>query len=206
MKKAAHLIAFTLLFISCQKNDPIAELDQEEVGSAEILFTEVARQAHDDHYHYHEVEAPETARIKFSGVQMLPAIDAHIHLSKGKTYRFQLRAKDFYGRETEQTFVDNAESHFAFILGIPTGAAEVVYADMKSDGSSAQVGITGYITVTSETDKFTVRYIMRHLNKGVREQIEPTRDWSNSNFAMFTGANDLDIKFDLHFVDGDHRH
>ena len=206
MKKLAYLLVFTLTLVSCQKDDPTPEVDQEEVGGAELVFTEVEREAHDDHYHYVDIADAEVETIQFTGAQMAPPVGEHIHLSKGKTYRFQLKAKDFYGRETQQTFVDKAENHFAFILGVPTGAAEVVYADTASDGNKVAVGVTGYITVTAETGKFTMRYIMRHLSNGVRSKIDPARDWSNTNFTQFTGANDLDLNFDAHFVDGDHGH
>lgn len=200
MKKLIYLFVFTFTFgfISCQKDDPTPEVDQEEVGSASITFTEVEREAHGDHYHYDDIDNPEIETVVFSG--------AHIHLEKGKTYRFELKATDFAGRETQQTFVEKEENHFVFMLGIPDGAAEVVYKDKKTDGTSVAVGVTGYITVIAETSSFTLRYIMRHLNNGVKPNIDPSVDWSNSDFTKFTGANDLDLRFEAHFVDDDHGH
>lgn len=206
MKKLAYLFILAFTFTACQKDDPTPEIDQEEVGGAQILFTEVEREAHDDHFHYIDIENAETESIQFPGTQMAPPVNEHIHLTVGKTYRFQLKAKDFYGRDTEHTFVEKAENHFAFILGIPEGAAEVVYADKKSDGSRVSVGVTGYITVLEGTDKFRIRYIMRHLNNGVRDQIDPVNDWSSTDFTKFTGANDLDLNFEAHFVAGGHGH
>ena len=55
MKKLAYLLVFTLTLVSCQKDDPTPEVDQEEVGGAELVFTEVEREAHDDHYHYVDI-------------------------------------------------------------------------------------------------------------------------------------------------------
>ncbi|NGF57069.1 hypothetical protein G5B00_11150 [Parapedobacter sp. SGR-10] len=208
--KNTFYFTIALLFVfnitSCTKDDPTPELDQEEVGGAKITFTEVEREAHDDHYHYKDIDDPETETIEFSGTQMLPPVGAHVHLDKGKTYRFQLVATDFAARETQQTFVEKADNHFVFILGIPEGAAEIVYKDKKEDGTNVSVGVTGYLTVTKETESFTLRYIMRHLNNGVKANIDPATDWSNTDFTKFTGSNDLDLKFEAHFVDGDHGH
>jgi hypothetical protein len=137
---------------------------------------------------------------------MLPPVGEHIHLEKGKTYRFELKATDFSGRETQHTFVEKAENHFVFILGIPESAAEVVYKDKKADGTSVAVGVTGYITVLQAQPTFQIRYIMRHLNNNIKPNINPNTDWSNNNFTQFTGANDLDLKFEAHFVDDEHGH
>ena len=47
------ILAISVLFLapSCSKEDPVPEEDQEEVGTAKLVFTEVEREAHDDHYH-----------------------------------------------------------------------------------------------------------------------------------------------------------
>lgn len=197
---------FAFTSISCQKDDPTPEIDQEEVGGATLTFTEVEREAHGDHYHYDDIDNPYTDTIKFSGSDMLPPVGAHIHLEKGKTYRFELKVSDFYGRETQHTFVEKDENHFVFILGIPDGAAEVVYNDKKADGTSVAVGVTGYLTVLEETSSFQFQYIMRHLNNGIKSTIDPATDWCNVNFRQFTGANDLDLSLEAHFVEGAYAH
>lgn len=208
MKKLIYLLALTFAIssVSCKKDDPTPEDDQEEVGGAKFIFTEVEREAHDDHYHYEDIANPDIETITFSGAQMLPPVGSHIHLEKGKTYRFELKATDFAGRETQHTFVEKADNHFAFILGIPDASAEVVYKDKNADGTEVAVGVTGYLTVNNETSTFTMRYIMRHLNNGIRPNINPSTDWSNNNFTQFTGSNDLDLRFEAHFVDGHEGH
>lgn len=191
------LLAISFAFQSCKKDDPTPEIDQEEVGGAKITFTEVNND-------YNDIDNPDVETITFSGTDMLPPVDNHVHLEEGKTYRFELRATDFAGRETQQTFVEREENHFAFILGIPDGAAEVVYKDKKNDGTNVVVGVTGYITVVEETSAFTMRYVMRHLNNNVKQNINTATDWSLTNFTQFTGANDLDLRFNMHFV-SDHQ-
>jgi len=204
------ILAISVLFLapSCSKEDPVPEEDQEEVGTAKLVFTEVEREAHDDHYHYKDMENPEVKEVIFEGSAMLPPVDAHLHLYVGKTYRLELFTTDFAGRESQQTFINRADIHQAFILGNPTqsleGTMEYVYADRDADGNRLNVGVTGYLTVVEEADKFVLRYVMRHLNPGVKESIT-TEDWSNSDFTQFTGANDLDLKVEVHLV-GDHEH
>lgn len=206
--KQAHLfiIAISILFFApaCSKDDPTPEVDQEEVGTATLTFTEVEREVHDDHYHYHDIPNAEIEEIKFEGEQMLPPSGAHLHLAVGKTYRLELKATDFAGRESQQTFLSRADTHQAFILGAADGSLAYVYADRDADNNPVNVGVTGYLTVLKEASTFTLRYVMRHLNPGVKANIT-AHDWNNTNFTQFTGANDLDLKVGVHLVgvDGD---
>ncbi|MBD1432170.1 hypothetical protein H8B06_04970 [Sphingobacterium sp. DN00404] len=201
------ILAISILFFapSCSKDDPIPEEDQEEVGTATLTFTEVEREAHGDHYHYNDITDPEIEEVKFEGKDMLPPVDAHLHLEVGKTYRLELLATDFAGRETQQTFVSRADIHQAFILGAEAGSLEYVYADRNADNQRVNVGVTGYLTVLQETNTFTLRYVMRHLNPGVKDNITAA-DWNNTNFTQFTGANDLDLKVAVHLVSEDGHH
>ena len=210
MKKLKFTAILAILFIvasSCSKDDPKPELDQEEVGTATLTFTEVERESHGDHFHYNDIQNAEKETVKFSGTNLLPPTGTHLHLEVGKTYRLSLTATDFAGRETQQTFVERADIHQAFLLGAPAESLTYVYADKDADGKRVAVGVTGYITVNKATDKsFVFRYILRHLNAGVKDKIT-TADWNNTNFAQFTGENDLDLKVEIHLVaDGDHSH
>src|SRR5690606_20417400 len=205
MKKLSlFAIKFTILLsTSCSKDDPTPEIDQEEVNAAELVFTEVEREAHGDHYHYNEIENPDVEHVKFSK-EGLPEVGTHLHLEVGKTYKLELIAKDFAGRETQQTFVQRADIHQAFILGAPEGTFEYAYGDRDADNNKIQVGVTGYLTVAKEADTFVFRYIMRHLNPGVKANITAA-DWNNKDFAKFTGANDIDLQVEVHVV-SDHGH
>jgi len=204
MKKLS-LFAFALMFVwaasSCSKDDPTLENNQEEVGKAWLIFTEVKRELHGDHYHYHAVENPTSDTIRFDD-KGLPPVGAHLHLTEGKTYRLDLKAFDFANRETQHTFVEKDDIHQAFITGAPAEVLEYAYADKKGD-KSVNVGVTGYLTILKETEKgFDFRYTMRHLNAGVKAAIKAS-DW-NKDPAGFAGANDLDLTFDLHPVEGEH--
>lgn len=198
---ALSLIAF---IISCGKDDPVPEVDQEELSSAKLVFTEVEREAHGDHYHYNDIKDPEKDSISFSGINFVAPVGAHMDLEAHKTYRFELKVTDFQGRASQQTFVERHEQHFAFFNQIPDGTATIVYTDKLKDGTKVKVGTIGYITVDKPSNKFVLRYIMKHLNPGVKASINANTDIQIVDFNKFAGATDLDLKFEMHFIDDDH--
>lgn len=210
MKRISIVFILALLgfqFQSCEKDDPTPEVDQEEVGTATLTFTEVEAELHGDHYDYHDIADPDVETITFSGTDMLPPVGAHVHLEEGKSYRFELKTTDFAGRESQQTFVERDDIHYAFILGAPENTLRVEYADRKSDGTRVAVGVTGYLTVLDHSNTFVMEYVMRHLNPGVKAQINTAEDWNATNYQRFGGANDIHLRFEMHFVEGhDHDH
>ncbi len=197
----------TLAFQSCQKDDPVPEVDQEEVGTATLIFTEVHREAHDDHFHYEDFPGAHVDTIHFTPApngQLLPPVGAHFHLDKGKTYRVSLQTTDFAGRRSEQTFVTRDDIHQVFFTANPASEINTfsyVYADRNAAGQNVNVGVTGYMTILDTSRTFIMRYVMRHLNPGVKANITAA-DWNNPNFLNFAGATDLDLSFEMHFVDG----
>lgn len=207
MKKfnlAILAVSMIIFANSCSKNDPTPEVDQEEVSTASLTFTEVERVDHGDHFDYNDIENPETAAVTFSGADMLPPVGEHLDLEVGKTYRLQLVATDFAGRETQETFVSRQDIHQAFILGAPENSISYVYADVDATGATVNVGVTGYLTVNAVANTFTLNYILRHLNDGVKANITAV-DWNNTSYTNFSGANDLDLKVDVHLInEGDH--
>lgn len=190
---------------SCSKDDPIAEVDQEEIGGATLVFTPVQAIDQDGQVNYEDVEGAEEIKIVFDGATLLPPVGEHYHLEVGESYRVHLLATDFAGRPTEQTFVSRADQHQAFILGAPTGTLDYKYADVDANGNTVNVGVTGYLTVLEHADTFALRYVMRHLNPGVKEGIR-AQDWNNEDYTKFTGDNDLDLKFEIHLTEDGHGH
>jgi len=197
------ILSTILVFQSCTKDDPTPETDQEDVSAATLTFTEVKAENHGDHIDYSEITDPEVESVEFSGNQFLPPVGAHIHLEVGKSYRFNLKVKDFAGRESQQTFIDRADQHFAFLLGAPQGSLSAEYADKTTAGEKVKVGVVGYITVLKKSESFTFRYLMRHLNPGAKANINTTTDIFNTDFNKFSGANDLDLKVEVHLVEED---
>lgn len=184
---------------SCTKDDPTPEVDQEELGSASLTFTAVNKVDNNGTITYTPIVGEAANEIKFTGATLLPPVGAHLHLHVGETYKMELKSYDFAGRESQETFLQRADTHQAFLLGAPAQSMEFVYGDN-------QVGVTAYITILEKTESITLRYIMRHLNAGVKARITAA-DWNNTNFTQFTGANDLDLKFEAHLTeehDSDH--
>lgn len=205
--KFAILIGFIALsFTACKKDEPTPEVPAEEVGTAELTFLEVEAELHGDHYHYHDITGAVPLTISFDQTG-LPPVGTHAHLTEGKTYKVSLKAYDFAKREIQQEFVAKPEIHQAFITGASEGVLSYVYADRDAEDKKVNVGVTGYLTVNEESAGFTFRYVMRHLNPGVKASIT-AQHWNAADFATkFSGANDLDLKFDLHPVhDGGHNH
>jgi len=194
---AALLSLGFLAFLSaCSKDDPAPEIPQEEIGSAKLTFVEV--DWHDNHAD--EIENPETIEVGFDE-QGLPPVGTHLHLDAGKTYRLSLTAYDFAGREVQQEFVNDADVHQVFILGAPAGVLDYDYGD----ADDARVGVTGYLHVLEASNGFVFNFILRHLKEGVKPGITAD-DWNNPEYTKFSGENDLDLKVDIHPVDGDHEH
>jgi len=183
---------------SCSKNDPTPEVDQEELGRVSLTFTPVQKINDNGSISYAPIQGEEAQKLEFSGNPLLPPVGAHIHLHVGETYKMELITLDFANRPSQQTFIQRADTHQAFLLNAPANSMDFVYAD-------DQVGVTAYITILAETDAFALRYIMRHLNPGVKARITAA-DWNNSNYTQFTGANDLDLKFEAHFTEEGHGH
>ncbi|MEI5986071.1 MULTISPECIES: hypothetical protein [Sphingobacterium] len=209
--KNIHLFIIALfsisVFSSCSKDDPNPEVDQEEVSGATLVFTEVKKVVNGSNVSYEDIAGAEVEKIEFKGNDLLPEVGAHLHLEKDKSYRFNLIVRDFAGRESQQTFVARDDQHFAFILGAPADALSISYADKKADGTAVKVGTVGHISVNQVAESFTFNYILRHLNPGVKSQIDLDKDITNKEYTKFGGANDLDLKFSLHLVEeDDHGH
>lgn len=180
-------------FSSCSKDDPIAEQDQEEVGRTTLLLQEVGWDGDFRSGHPHEVADAPIDTIQFDEKGNAPA-GFHLHLHKGSSYKLTLIARDYAGREIQQTFLERADIHQAILLGAPQGALDYTYGD-------AQVGVTGYLHIVNTASTFTLQYIMRHLNPGVKANVTAD-DWNNPNYqSKLAGATDLDLQFELHPVE-----
>ncbi|QNL47807.1 hypothetical protein H8S90_13350 [Olivibacter sp. SDN3] len=213
--KIYSLLAFlsvgTLTFSSCSKDDPQPEVDQEEISNAQITFTEVERELHGDHYHYHDVPDGFTETITFDG-SFVPSTD-HFDLEEGKTYKMEVATYNFQGQESQQVYIERADIHQAGIFGF-TGNDENNRFDLTEhmefdygDAENARVGITGYITVTEHSDSFNFQYRLFHLQTGAKEGLTAD-DWNDFSKLSNAGSTDISLVIPMHFVHGgdDHDH
>lgn len=198
----AILVALIALTFNACKKDSKSEVPEEGIGKSELTFLEVEREAHGDHFHYNPIAAAKPLVITFDRKGLAPA-GTHAHLEEGKTYKLSLRSFDFANRELQQEYLDEHALHQAFILGAPAGVLTYVYGDRDKDNKKINVGVTGYLTVDEASAGFTFRYVMRHLNAGVKAGVTAA-DWNNPEFGLkFSGTNELDLKFELHPVEAE---
>lgn len=182
-------------FSSCTKDDPVQEIDQEQLSTATLVFTPVEKTVNDGKPSYTPIAGEEIQQIKFEGPSYQAEVGAHLHLHVGETYRLDLKTTDFYGRESQQTFLNRPENHQAFLLGTSEEFLDFIYAD------DTNVGITAYITVKKASQTLGLKYIMRHLSASAKNQLQAS-DWNNSTFNL--GSIDLELRFEAHLIEGDH--
>ena len=193
------IILFSVLFLaSCSKDEPTLEIDQEELSTATLLFTPVEEKLINGEVQFIPDTHEDIQTVKFTGSQLAPEIGSHVDLAVGHIYQLDLKTTDFLGRESQQSFLTRATTHQAFLLGTPDEAISFRYGD-------DQVGVKAYIKILKPSNKSTWQYIMRHLNNGVKERINAS-DWDNTNYNKFTGANDLQLSFEVHLVENHHHH
>src|SRR5690606_284073 len=184
-------------FSACTKEDPVPEVDQEQLSTATLTFTRVEKEVIDGKAVYTPIAGEETSSIKFEGPSYLPEVGAHLHLHVGEVYKLELKTTDFYGRESQQTFLNRSDNHQAFLLGADDSVLDFEYGDENN------VGITAYITVKKASNTLQLNYIMRHLSANAKQQLKAS-DWNNSSIKL--GEVDLDLRFEAHLVEEDHEH
>lgn len=196
----AVFILPTLIFVSCEKDDPVPEDPLEQYDGMTIRFTEV--EMHGDHHH--DVEDPETAEIKFRYEDGSVVLDGetHLHLTEGLTYLTEITALDA-GQPINEDF--EPELHQFFFTGAPEGVLDYAYIDKDRDGRG--VGFEGYLTVLKETEvgfDFTVALV--HYS---REGDKPEIAWNDPDYPnkiAGLGHHDFEGTFEFHPVAGQHDH
>lgn len=202
---AVGIIAAT----SCSKDDPQPEPDQEEITNAFVVFTEVTRELHGDHYDYDEVTDGFRDTITFNA-SWVPNTD-HFDLEEGKTYRMEVKTINPFGNESQQVYVERADIHQAGVFGFsgndPNNRFDlheyIEYA--YGDPNNARVGITSYITVTEHSDSFNFQYILFHLNDGAKANLTAD-DWNDFTKLSNSGSTDINLIIPMHFIHGDDDH
>lgn len=184
-------------FSACTKEDPVPEVDQEQLSTATLIFTPVEKKVINGKTFYTPIAGEEISSIKFEGPSYRPEVGAHLHLHVGETYKLELKTTDFYGRESQQTFLNRPDNHQAFLLGADDNVLDFEYGDENN------VGITAYITVKKASNTLELNYIMRHLSSNAKQQLKAS-DWNNSSIKL--GEIDLDLRFEAHLVEDDHEH
>ncbi|AGA79260.1 hypothetical protein [Echinicola vietnamensis] len=200
MKKLSVLTLIAMVsvaLLSCSKDDPVPELDQEVITNVSLTFTEVDE--NDDIIgSAMEYNASSDEGLGLGGDVVIDDIDG---LVSGKRYLLKITAFNGIANEdVTEEIEEEGDHHQFFFVGSAfignTSFLEYAYADEDEDGNP--IGLMGYVTVNenagSENGIFNL--VLRHdLDKNHEGADNPS--WEN--FVQAGGESDLDIDFDVIF-------
>lgn len=185
--KISVLALFSVIALgitSCKKDNPVPENNQEEFDKTVLRFVEL--EAHGDHYDEHETAL--TVTFDASG----KPDKSHYHIDAGHKYRLYI---DLYsgGELINDEIIDEASAHQFFFTGAPDGVLNYTYED--------NIGLKGIFEVLEESETFDLNVVLRH---GIRKT-DPLLPWNSprSEYTKHGGADDLNVTFKLHPVEGD---
>lgn len=187
MKKYFKQLTFVLLaiaslsFVSCKKDNPVPEVDQEEFDKTVLTFVKLEGQQGN----YHELGTALTVTFEATG----KPDKSHYHLTVGHAYRMYISLYS-KGELVNDEILADADLHQFFFTGAPNGVLNYTYED--------NIGLKGVFEVVKENPTFTLNLILRH---GIRKS-NPLLPWNSprSEYVKAGGADDLNVSFDLHPV------
>lgn len=189
------LISISFFMASCEKDDPVPEIDQEVITDVTLTFTEVDESN----------QAVGTSIVAVAsddqGITLGNSLEIDIisSLETGKRYQLDISLFNSIAGEdvTEEIDEDDTEHQFYFLGSALVGDEaflSYVYDDADSNGNP--VGLKGFVTVdespTVNTGSF--RVVLRHdLNKDYEGADNP----NFGNFDQAGGETDLDVTFQV---------
>ncbi|GAB3666496.1 hypothetical protein GCM10028791_42320 [Echinicola sediminis] len=193
----ALLLSVTLSFLSCSKDDPVPELDQEVITEVTLSFTEV-----DDNGNTLGASLEFEARAE-EGIALGGNLDIDVitGLESGKRYLMEVSAYNGIAEEdiTEE-IEEEADEHQFYYLGsaFVGNSSFMTYTYDDEDENGNPIGLKGLVTVDESLSSNTgqIRVILRHdLDKDYEGADQP--HWEN--FVQAGGESDLDITFNVTF-------
>lgn len=193
----ALLLSVTLSFLSCSKDDPVPELDQEVITEVTVSFTEV-----DDNGNTLGASMEFEARAE-EGIALGGNLDIDVitGLESGKRYLMEVTAYNGIAEEdiTEE-IEEEADEHQFYYLGsaFVGNSSFMAYTYDDEDENGNPIGLKGLVTVDESLSSNTgqIRVILRHdLDKDYEGADQP--HWEN--FVQAGGESDLDITFNVTF-------
>ena len=188
-------VSFSLCLTSCEKEDPVPEVDQEVITDVTLLFSEVDESGEIVAGSGFEVVARDAEGISLGN---FPEIDTIEGLEAGKKYLLQISLYNGIAGEdvTVEVAEDDTEHQFYFLGSTLVGETAFLSYEYNDEDSNAQpVGLRGYVTVGSPAIATgTFRIVLRHdLNK----TFEGSNDPNFENFEQAGGETDLDVTFQV---------
>lgn len=186
------LAAGTLLFASCESEDPIQENEGEVITDVTLLFTELDAAGNPVGLTF-SFDASDPEGIEVGGA---PAIET-VNLSAGKTYQMEIEVfNSIENEDITEEIIEEANEHQFFFLGSAFSGSSAPLTYVYDDESGELIGVKGIVTVAANPsfNNAQMRVILRHdLDKNF-----PGADSPNfENFVQAGGETDLDITFPL---------
>jgi len=191
------LLTLATTLLSCSKDDPVPELDQEVITDVTLTFTEV-----DDNGNSLggslEYVASAAEGIELGGNLEIDVING---LESGKRYLLEVSAYNGIAEEDITAEIEEeADEHQFYFLGSAfmgnTSFMEYNYNDEDENGQP--IGLKGFVTVDESltSNNGQIRLVLRHaLDKSFEGAENP--HWED--FVQAGGESDLDITFEVTF-------
>lgn len=196
-KLLSGLFLFLSLFIfSCEKDDPVPEIDQELITTLTLVFEEVNEAGNVVPNSKFEVTAKDAEGISLG---TSPQIEDIVNLVPGKTYQLSIELYNDIADEvmTEEVAEHGDEHQFYFIGSAFVGnAAFLQYSYIDEDENGKPIGLKGQVTVGESVNTGSFRVVLRHgLNKAFGGADQPNFE----DYETAGGESDLDITFLVKF-------
>lgn len=190
------LLLLSAFIFSCEKDDPVPEIDQELITELTLVFEEVDEAGTVVPNSGFEVTAKDAEGISLGSN---PQIEEITSLVPGKTYQISISLYNDLAKEdmTEEIGEHSDEHQFYFLGSALVGnAAFLEYSYLDEDENGKPIGLKGQVTVNESVSTGSFRVVLRHgLNKNVSGADQP----SFENYETAGGESDLDITFQVRF-------
>lgn len=191
----AIFVSLSLCLISCEKDDPLPEVDQEVITDLTLRFSEVNDSGEVVAGSGFEVVASDAEGISLGNS---PEIDVIEGLEAGKKYLLEISLYNGIAGEdvTVEVAEDDTEHQFYFLGSTLVGETAFLSYEYNDEDINAQpVGLKGYLTVGSPAiTTGTFRVVLRHdLDKAFEGANNPNFE----SFEQAGGETDLDVTFQV---------
>lgn len=189
-----YLIALalvSLVFSSCDSEDPVPENDGELITDVTLTFQEIDASGN-------SVGDPlDFTASDAEGIEIGSSPDIEtVMLTKGKTYQLSIDVYNSVAGEdiTEEIHEESDEHQFYFLGSAFVGSAVLIYE--YDDEGGILLGLKGIVTVeeSPSVNNANMRVLLRHaLDKNYPGATNP----NFQDYAQAGGESDLDITFPL---------
>lgn len=190
------LLVLSVFIFSCEKDDPVPEIDQELITELNLVFEEVTESGNVVPNSRFEVTAKDAEGISLGSS---PQIEDIVSLVPGKVYQLSIELyNDIADEDMTEEIAHHGDEHQFYFLGsaFVGNAAFLEYSYLDEDENGKPIGLKGRVTVDESVSTGSFRVILRHgLNKAFTGADQPNFE----SYETAGGESDLDITFQVKF-------